>query len=66
MPKEVIINDYDNYDVLKELLDIKVRIPQKGDVKKILEMANNNSKISLENKLEILKINSKNKYDALY
>lgn len=51
-PKEIVINDIIDSDVLSKYLDIKVLSPKKGDVKKILNMANLNAEISSKERIE--------------
>ncbi len=53
-PKEIVINDLIDNDLLSKYLDIKVITPQKGDIKKILNMSNLNAEISLKEKIEII------------
>ncbi len=54
-PKEIIIPDNINQSALSEILNIKVSIPQKGDIKKILNMASLNAKITYNEKIELIK-----------
>ena len=54
IPKTIIINDFIEKDVLEDYLKIKIIIPKKGIIKKLLDMANNNAQITLEEKLEEL------------
>lgn len=55
LPKSIVINDIISYEVLSEYLDIKVLVPQKGDVKKILDMANLNAYYNSKEKIETIK-----------
>ena len=63
LPKEIVISDETNKELLMNYFNINVIVPQKGDIKKILDMVNNNAKITLEEKIEKIKkdINIKNK-----
>ena len=54
LPKEIVISDNLNIDLIKDYLNIKVLIPQKGDKKKILDMACNNALITLKEKFELI------------
>ena len=54
-PKEILIpNDLDN-ELISEYLNIKVLSPIKGNKKKIVDMACNNAKILLNEKFELIK-----------
>ena len=54
-PKEVLVPKNIDSKILEEVLNIKVKVPQKGLKLKIVEMANENAKISLENEFEMVK-----------
>ena len=54
-PKEVLVPSIVNTKVLEKVLEVKVKSPQKGIKLKIVEMANENAKIVLENELELIK-----------
>ncbi len=55
LPKEIVISN--NIDVvgLKQYLNINVLKPQKGNIKEILNIANLNAKIVLNEKIQIIK-----------
>lgn len=55
LPKEILVNEEIHSSLLSELLQTKFFTPTKGDKKKVLEMANLNAKINLENELELVK-----------
>ena len=55
LPKEILVPDVANVEVLSEFLNIPVIIPQKGTKKNLVELACNNAKISLEEKFELIK-----------
>ncbi len=55
IPKEILISSDLNGDILSDLLKVKFVIPTRGPKKKLLEMAIMNSKINLENELELIK-----------
>ena len=57
IPKEIVVNDIIDKDLLEEYLGINVIIPVKGDIKKILNMANLNADIYLKEKIELIKRN---------
>ena len=54
-PKEIIVPGIINKDLLKEYLNIKVSSPTRGDIKKLIELANENAKILLNEKYENIK-----------
>ena len=54
LPKEIIIPDNLNVELIKNYLNIKVLVPIKGDKKKILDMACNNALITLKEKFELI------------
>ena len=53
-PKEILI-PIDSSEILSNYLKIKVIYPSKGIKKKLVEMANNNARIALEEKFELIK-----------
>jgi len=55
LPKKVVVNSITDISSLKEVLGVDVVVPLKGDVKKILNMANLNSEIVSKEKLERIK-----------
>ena len=65
LPKEIIIQDENEVSLLSTYLNIKVNCPKKGDIKHILDMAINNTKIYLNEKLEIVKKDLKIKKEVL-
>ena len=54
-PKEILVTDNVDTNLLSEYLNIKVFSPIKGDKKKIVDMACNNAKILLNEKFELIK-----------
>ncbi len=55
-PKEILVPDIDN-NLISEYLKINVRRPSRGNKKRLVDMACNNAKIALEEKLELIKRN---------
>ncbi len=55
-PKEILVPNIleDNIEILKNVLDINVLVPKKGEKKKLLDMASENAKISLEKKFQLI------------
>jgi len=54
-PREIIVNDELDTEVLSNALDTRVVHALKGNKKKLLDLAATNAKISLENKFETIK-----------
>ena len=54
-PREILVPEGIDTDLLSEVLGIKVYSPVKGDKKKLLEMAKENAKIKIENKISLIK-----------
>lgn len=54
LPKEILVPQIVDNNLLEDFLKIKVRKPQIGEKKKIVEMANMNAKINLEEKFELI------------
>ncbi len=54
IPKEVLCPSNINTDILSEIIKTSFLVPQKGKKKNLLDMANTNAKINLENELEII------------
>ena len=65
LPKEIIVNEGVDTEILNKYLDIKVSIPKKGDIKKLLELANNNAKTLLLEKEETLKRDDNERLSAI-
>lgn len=55
MPKEILVPKVVNNILIEEVLNTKVKIPQRGLKLKLVEMANENSKICLQNEFEMIK-----------
>ena len=55
IPKEILLDSGLNTDIVSNILNTKVLIPQKGVKKTLIEMAKTNAKISLEQELTIIK-----------
>ncbi|ERJ13527.1 excinuclease ABC subunit UvrC [Haloplasma contractile] len=52
-PKEIMIPSEAEIDLLEKYLNLKVVVPKRGDKRKLVDLANKNAKLSLENKLRI-------------
>lgn len=55
IPKEILIEDGLNGEILSNILKTKVYVPQKGNKKNLLKMALENAKISLEQEVTIIR-----------
>ena len=55
LPKEILIPEIENINILSEVLQTNIKIPQKGTKKKIVEMTINNAKNALDEKFELIK-----------
>lgn len=56
LPNELLIPYLEDYSILTELLNLKVNIPVKGIKKKLVDLARQNAKESLEHALNLKKI----------
>ena len=65
LPKKIIINDTLNGSSLESILEVPVSIPKKGDIKKILNMANLNAEIIAKEKLEKIKKDDEIRFEAI-
>lgn len=54
VPKEVLVGQYFNCELLEKAIKTKVLVPQKGIKKKIIDMAYDNAKAVLEEKFELI------------
>ncbi|MCI9084675.1 MAG: excinuclease ABC subunit C, partial [Bacilli bacterium] len=54
LPKEILVPNITNEKLLEDYLNIKVKKPEKGTKKKLIEMANDNAKRELEEKITLL------------
>ena len=54
LPKEIIVPEFIDSNLLSEYLNVKVETRVKGDIKKLLDLAYDNAKIYLENREEEL------------
>ena len=54
LPKEILVPKIANEKLLENYLNIKIKKPEKGIKKKLIEMANDNAKRELEEKITLL------------
>lgn len=57
IPKEILVSNKINKELLSELVNTKFIVPEKGKKKKLLDMANLNAKLNLEKEIELIKRN---------
>lgn len=58
-PKEILVPSVVDSNIIESVLEVKVKSPQKGLKLKLVDMANENAKISLENEFEMIKRDEK-------
>ncbi len=59
IPRELIIDKRLNQEILANILNTKVYIPQRGKKHELVEMAYNNAKVALEQELKIIEKNER-------
>ena len=59
IPKEILVEDNLNSEIISNILNKKVYVPIKGKKKNLVEMAHVNAKISLEQEMTIIKNDEK-------
>lgn len=64
IPKEILIPDTLNKELLSDTLNAKFIIPEKGVKKELLNMAFTNAKISFENEFKLILADEKRTYEA--
>ena len=65
LPKEILVPDIIDPCILSKYLNISVRVPKKGDMKQLMDLALENAKIILEEELKILNQDEKVREEAL-
>lgn len=64
LPKEILIPELADITTLEQVLGITVKVPQKGIKKKLVDMACENAKITLENEFELIRKDEARTVDA--
>ena len=64
IPKEILVPDIVDDKLLENYLNTNVKIPVKGVKNKLVEMANNNAKIKIEDDYELIKKDEEKTYEA--
>ncbi len=62
---EILLQEGLNAEILSEYLNIKVHVPKKGDLKKLVDLAKENSSVVLNEELETLQKDDTKKREAL-
>lgn len=55
IPKEILVPDKIDCDLLSDIINIKVLVPTRGPKKKLIDMAYENAKIKLNEKFDLIK-----------
>ena len=64
VPKEILVCDRFDHELLSEALKTKVLIPKKGIKKKLVDMASDNAKIVLDEKFELIVRDERRTFEA--
>ena len=65
IPKEIIVNEEIDYNILTSYFNNHVFVPKKGDIKNLLNLANSNAKTALNDKITRLKHDDDTRVEAL-
>ena len=65
LPKKIIVNDIPEVKMLESVLETTIQVPKKGDIKKILNMANVNAEISSKEKIERIRKDDLIRYESI-
>ena len=65
LPKEILVPDSVDPLILSNYLNIHVRVPQKGDMKKLMDLARENASIALKEEIKILNQDEKVRQEAI-
>ncbi len=64
LPKEILVPSIVDIDLLKEYLNVNISSPSRGLKKRVIDMANNNAKISLDEKFDLIRKDEERTYIA--
>ncbi|MCO0831788.1 excinuclease ABC subunit UvrC [Fructobacillus sp. W13] len=64
-PKEVLVPDVIDTDLLSEALDLPVRTPVRGEKKDLLDLSEKNARITLEEKFRLMELNEQKTTQAM-
>ncbi len=59
IPKEILVDNSLNINLLKEILNTNLIVPKRGNKKKLLDLAKENAKINFKNNFELIKKDEK-------
>ena len=65
LPKEILVPTEIDPLILSNYLNVKVRVPQKGDMKKLMDLARENAEIALSEEIKILNQDEKVRQEAI-
>ena len=65
IPREILVPDRVDSNILSNYLNTSVRTPYRGDMKSLMELALENAKIILDEELKIITNNEKIRMDAV-
>ena len=65
VPKQILLPDKVDSNLLEEFLNVKVSSPKKGKLKNLLDMAGENAKAVLDEKLELIKKSDNERLQSL-
>lgn len=65
LPKEVLVPRDLDQDVLEEILQVPIRTPQRGSKKSLLELAQKNARLVLEEKFRLLELDERKTSGAM-
>lgn len=63
-PSEILVPDILDVDDLQEVINIKVRSPKRGEKKVLMNLAGENAKIALDEKLRLMELKERKTVDA--
>ena len=63
-PKEILVPSIVDDNLLNDYLNINVKVPKKGEKLRLIKMANDNAKIALNEKFELIKKDEEKTYEA--
>lgn len=64
VPKEILVPEILSEEVLSEYLNTNIKVPQKGDKRRLVELACENAKVSLNENFELIKRDEAKTTDA--
>ncbi len=64
LPKEILVPKEVDQNLLQSFLNINVRVPQKGEKQRLIEMANENAQIALKEEFDLIEKNEQKTYMA--